>query len=217
MHTTNITLHVVAGTLALMLGLLQLAQAKGGAAHRRRGRLFVGCMWTVIATAVVGLAAFRFRSGLALVTVLAAYWTYSGLRALRLRDRAPQMQDVVAAFSGLAAVAVFARTVPATSFDWAPPVIYTSLATLAMVCLYDLSRVPFAAGAHRARWMSEHIVKMIGAFGALCSAFAGTVLAAWQPFSQLAPTPVLVVVTVVLLRRYRATGVNARLATEPPR
>jgi hypothetical protein len=37
-------------------------------------------------------------------------------------------------------------------------------------------------------WFYEHIYKMIGAFTALLSAFSGTVLYAYQPYSQILPS-----------------------------
>jgi hypothetical protein len=57
-----------------------------------------------------------------------------------------------------------------------------------MICSYDLVRFSFPTRWYRHLWLTEHIVKMLGAHGALAAAFSGTVLAAWQPFSQVAPS-----------------------------
>jgi hypothetical protein len=37
-------------------------------------------------------------------------------------------------------------------------------------------------------WFYEHLVKMIGAYTAVVSAFSGTVFVRWQPYSQMAPS-----------------------------
>jgi uncharacterized membrane protein len=45
-HLTNLVLHVVAGSIALVIGFTMLENVKGTAAHRRWGRIF--CYFTIV-------------------------------------------------------------------------------------------------------------------------------------------------------------------------
>jgi uncharacterized membrane protein len=184
-HTLNIGVHVVFGTAALTLGILQLVAAKGGPRHRLVGRLFMRAAWLVVLTATTGLTLFRFGAFLAVLTLLVAYWLYSGVRALRIRHTGPTMQDAAASCFGLLSVVIFLYYLPSVRYPWVPSIIYSTLATLTAVALYDLTRFAFPKRWFESLWLYEHVVKMIGAHGAIVSAFAGTVLPFWQPFSQV--------------------------------
>jgi len=210
LHTLNVLLHVICGTVALALGLVQLVAPKGGAPHRRLGRLFVYLVWTVVGTAALGLVLFGFRAFLAVLTLLVAYWTYSGMRAARTRGGGPALQDGLASALGLAAVATFCYWLPYVRFPWAPSIIYSTLATLTLAAVYDLCRFAFPSHWHERLWPYEHIVKMIGAHAAIVSAFSGTVLAALQPFSQIAPSVVWTLLQVGFVVQHRRGRVAAR-------
>jgi hypothetical protein len=187
-HAANIACHVLFGTAALLVGFRQILTSPVEVHHAKRGRQFVAAVTVVLFTATIGLTLFEFRAFLAVITALAAYWTYSGLRTLRIRYSGPQLQDAVASLTGLAAVSGFIWFLPQVSLPWNPAVIYSTLATLAVICTYDLLRFAFPARWFRQLWIYEHVVKMISAHSAVFAAFAGTVLAAAQPFSQLAPS-----------------------------
>ena len=187
-HAANIVVHVAAGTLGLGIGFVQLGGRKGKGRHAARGRVFLACVWIVVATASIGLTAFRFVAFLGVITLLVAYWAYSGYRALHIRDTGPTPHDAVASCVGLGAAAAFVVFLQRATFPWAPIVIYSTLASLAMICTYDLVRFSFPTRWYRRLWLTEHIVKMLGAHGALAAAFSGTVLVGWQPFSQVAPS-----------------------------
>jgi uncharacterized membrane protein len=187
-HTLNIVIHVLCGTAALLLGFIQLLSKKGGAQHRKVGEWFVRLGWLTVATAAAGLALFRFGAFLAVLTLLVAYWIYSGIRALRIRHTGPQMRDAAASIGGLVAVAVFLYYLPRIQSPWVPTITYSTLATMATLASYDLSRFLFPRRWFKSLGLYEHVVKMIGAHGAMAAAFAGTVLSFLQPFSQIAPS-----------------------------
>jgi hypothetical protein len=204
-HTSNIVIHVIGGTLGLVLGFLQLAARKGTGGHTARGRVFLACVTVVVVTAAVGLSVFRFVAFLGIVTLLLAYWAYSGYRALRIRDSGPGVRDALAAGAGLTAAGAFIAFLQRAAFPWAPEIIYSTLGTLTLVCAYDLVRLAFPRRWYARLWLPEHIVKMLGAHGALAAAFSGTVLDAWQPFSQIAPS-VLWTAAMVGFAIYYARG-----------
>jgi uncharacterized membrane protein len=209
-HTLNVVAHILFGTAAVALGMVQLLGSKGGNRHRFLGRLFVGATWIVVATAATGLVAFRFGAFLAVLTLLVAYWTYSGVRSVRIRHTGPTLQDGAVAVCGLVAVALFLFYLPNIRFPWVPTVIYSTLGTLTMVALYDLSRFAFPKRWFESLWLYEHLVKMIGAHGAIVAAFSGTVLPSWQPYSQIVPvalwTALQLGFVIHLSRRSRAVA-----------
>jgi len=187
-HTANVAVHVLFGTLALVLGTIQLVRAKGDARHIRCGRWFLACILVSVATAATGVVIFRFRAFLGVITMLVAYWAFSGYRALRIRLTGPTLRDALGAFAGLGAAGLFILYLRVAQFPWAPAVVYSTLGTLVTVALYDLARFAFPVRWFAKLWVYEHLVKMIGAFSAALSAFSGTVLGAWQPYSQLVPS-----------------------------
>lgn len=187
-HTLNIAIHVLCGTAALVLGTIQLLSKKGGNRHRLVGQLFVRSGWVAVGTAAIGLWFFRFGAFLAVLTLLVGYWLHSGTRALRIRDIGPSRQDALAAVAVLIIVAVFVYWLPHIRSPWVPAITYSTLATLMLLATYDLSRFLFPRRWFASLWLYEHVVKMIGAHGAMAAAFAGTVLAFLQPASQIAPS-----------------------------
>lgn len=187
-HAANIATHVIAGVIALLLGLAQLATNKGGTAHRWIGRLFLGAFAVVIATAAVGVFLFEFRAFLSVIALLAAYQAISGRRVLTIRRTGLAAFDVGLSLIGLGAVAAFAFAVSAVDYPWDDTVIYSTLAWLALIAGYDLLRIAMPRRMLEATWIYEHLTKMIGALAALASAFAATLAPQWAPWSQLGPS-----------------------------
>jgi hypothetical protein len=56
------------------------------------------------------------------------------------------------------------------------------------VLTYDTIRYFIPANQYANLWLYEHILKMISAFSGLLSAFTGTVLPQYQPYSQFLPS-----------------------------
>jgi hypothetical protein len=90
--------------------------------------------------------------------------------------------------AGLGAAILFILFLQTVHFPWNPAVIYSTLGSLMCVATYDLARFAFPKRWFAKLWLHEHLVKMIGAYTAVVSAFSGTVLGAWQPYSQLVPS-----------------------------
>ncbi len=66
---------------------------------------------------------------------------------------------------------------------------YSTLGALLAVTGHDVSRVFWRTRWHRGNaWRYEHIWKMVSTYSALLSAFSGTVLGAYQPYSQFVPS-----------------------------
>src|SRR3970040_1845842 len=76
-----LAIHVAAGTLALIVAPAAMLPAKGGAAHRRWGRIYYRAMAMVALTAVV-VALWRPDPFLAMVAVFSYYFAFTGRRIL---------------------------------------------------------------------------------------------------------------------------------------
>lgn len=205
-HTVNVMIHVAFGTFALIVGLIPLVTTKGGTWHIRSGRWFLSALAVVILTAVTGIVFFRFRPFLGVITLLAAYQAYSGFRALRIRYTGPNLLDGAVSVSGIAAAILLLAYVRSLHIPWSPAVIYPTLGALVGVSLYDLHRFAFPKRWFAKTWIYEHLIKMLGAYNAVVSAFSGTVLERWQPYSQIVPSAVATVVTIgfiIYVRRRR--------------
>ncbi|MBC7446850.1 MAG: DUF2306 domain-containing protein [Hymenobacteraceae bacterium] len=82
--------HIGAGAVALFAGLVPILGRKGGALHRRAGRVYVGAMIIVALTALVLTALLPLTGGRLFLTgiaFLSFYLSFTGWRAARRRVR----------------------------------------------------------------------------------------------------------------------------------
>ena len=186
LHQINIFAHVIAGSLALIIGLVPFFTKKGGDIHIKYGRYFLYLMAATIFTATLGVLFFRSRPFLTIVTLESAYMTFAGYRVLKNKTTGPKWIDLFATLFLVSMAGRFLFLVGSKGAVWHQSVVIYLLGFLFTVGAYDLLR---HVGPQLAKyWLLEHIFKMTSAYIALFSAFAGTVLAAWQPYSQIIPS-----------------------------
>jgi len=190
LHTLNISVHVLAGMVALVVGLRSLLAPKRRGAHTRYGRIFLRLLTVVVSTGFVGLIFFRSSSFLIMLTLLAGYVGYAGFRTVKLRERRTSTADALIAGLVLMAGIGYLRWAKQAGGDWNPSVVYSTLGALALVTTYDGLKHVWLHERLRTWWLYEHIYKMLSAFSALLSAFTGTVLPAAKPYSQIGPSAV---------------------------
>jgi uncharacterized membrane protein len=189
-HLVNLAIHIGAGAIGILLGLAQLLLAKGGARHRRRGRWFMLAALTVSASALVGTVAFRFMPLFAVLTLLTTYVAVSGWRVALTRSSGPAPVDLawtllaVVGAVGLVPVLMAAPHVGNSQ----PVVVWSSLGALGVLLAYDLARWKFPQAWHRRLWLLEHVYKVVSALSGMVSAFVGNVVPWGQPWSQVAPS-----------------------------
>jgi hypothetical protein len=188
LHWINIGIHILFGTAALVLGMVAICSRKGGPLHIRAGRLFLYAYLVVVFTATIGLLVFDFRSFLAVVTLLSFYDVFAGYRALQLRGRRPQAVDRIAAVLGLAAPWIFIITMRYLRQPWNPILTWSILGGLLAISGYDLLRNVLPESWLKRVWVQEHLYKMMSAYIAITSAFAGTVFARYMPWSAILPS-----------------------------
>lgn len=187
-HLFNLALHILAGAIAIVLGLYLLAVPKGTLLHRRRGRWFAWLTLLVCATAALGNLMFGYRPVFAVLTVLVLYQLLSGWRAVYTREQGPQTVDgtmtAVALVCGLLILASLRQDRSGQQVI----VVLSSLGGLANILVYDSARWVFPRHWHAALWRYEHIYKLLASLFAMLSAAAGNLLRVGQPWTQLAPS-----------------------------
>jgi hypothetical protein len=204
LHTLNISLHVLAGTLALVVGLLALVVGKPSAGHFRYGRCFVYLLAVVVGTGFTGLVFFRSNSFLLMLTLGAGYHGYAGYRAVQRRRQRSTRPDALVAAGALAVGLLYLFYLRQADGNWAPPVVYSTLAALAVVTGYDLLKHCWLHERLQAWWLYEHIYKMLSAYSAILSAFMGTVLPGFKPYSQLGPSVLCLWLIIFFIWRHGA-------------
>jgi uncharacterized membrane protein len=187
-HHFNIWVHVLAGSLAMIIGIWLLIAVKGDNRHKNLGRRYFWLMSVIITTALLGGAFFDLRPFLILLSILVFYTSFAAVRTVTLKGQRPQKLDnAVLGLTFLAGATYFVK------FDFSNAamsvaVVYSTLGALALHLLYDLGKNLFTDEYLKKTWRADHIFRSISSFGGLVMAFAGNVLNPdWQPWSQLLP------------------------------
>ena len=208
-HEINILVHVTAGTIALIIGVIVLFYYRQTTKHKRFGRYFLYLLALVVVTGFSGWLFFRSNSFLLMLTLLAGYVGYAGFRTIRLRERKGNKWDALIAIMTLTTGILYLLWLRGGDGNWSPSVIYSTLLALALVTVYDLLKYFWLHPAIKGWWLYEHIYKMLSAFSALLSAFVGTVLPDYHPYSQVGPSAVCVWLIVFFIWQ------QARLRAKP--
>lgn len=93
---TIIIIHVIAGTIALLVGLIPMFSQKGSRLHNQAGLVYVGCMITVAVTALLICALQPFtmlRLFLTGIAVFSFYLCITGWRATKQKKSTPTGAD----------------------------------------------------------------------------------------------------------------------------
>ncbi|MEM6845231.1 MAG: hypothetical protein AAF632_23665 [Bacteroidota bacterium] len=200
-HQFNIIIHVVAGTLALVIGTFILIVPKATSIHIRWGRYFLYLLSVVVITGFLGWLFFRSDPFLFLLTLLAGYNGYTGWRAVRLRERKVTTIDFTIAVLALILGLAFLAFLHAAEANWNPSLVYSAVGALGLVTIYDIAKYLWLHAYLKKWWIYEHIYKMISPFSALLSAFAGNVLRDYQPYSQMVPNIFCVLLIFIMIWR----------------
>lgn len=211
-----LVIHIVIGSIAVIIGLLALIvrkpmKADGGRLHRQSGNLFIICMSVVIGTAV-GLTLISLDPYFAGLTASAAIAVFSGYRVLGRKrpdldkaQRARALDWIVTLL--IAAVGLMLIILVATGLIIKNiPVVYAMGVGSLLYAGYDIYRFvrplgfPFSPNL----WLYEHLVKMLGGYFGAVAAFSGSVLVLLPPpWRQLWATMFGQLLAVVLIIYYR--------------
>lgn len=203
--TSLLFLHIGTGLCAVAVGLLPVLARKGSRLHRLSGRVFAGLMIALLicAWAMTALRPDPYFLGL---SATASLTLFSGLRVLGRKrpdlnpgDRARPLDWIVTL--AVASIGLLMAWMAIQGYGDTPPQILIALACGALSMggwdLWRFSRPldwPFSPRL----WTYEHLWKMLGAYGAVLSAFSGNFLTLLPPpWSALWPTVLFQSLTVI--------------------
>ena len=78
-------IHVAAGVISLVTGLISILSLKGSKVHKKSGKIYFYSMTIVFVTAII-IASYRFNRFLFLIAFLSYYSVFTGVRKLRLKN-----------------------------------------------------------------------------------------------------------------------------------
>lgn len=188
--------HIGSGFCAVLVGAAPILTRKGSRLHRLSGRVFAVLM-TILLVCAWGMTALRPNAYFLALSSAASLGLFSGLRVLgrkrpdlRASDRARPIDWITTL--GAVGIGLFTVWLALTGHQDTPPQILIALAygslSLGGWDLWRFARPldwPFSSEL----WTYEHLWKMLGAYSAVWSAFAGNFLTfVPSPWSALWPT-----------------------------
>jgi uncharacterized membrane protein len=187
-HFSNIVIHVIAGSAALLLGLILLMINKGTDLHVKIGRIFIAFAVVVCTSALVGTILFRFIPLFAVLTLLVSYLVLGGWRATVTKDSGPSVTDSALTASALLGTAILLPILLKADLSQgsSAPVIFSTLGAVIVVIVYDIAKWFFPRGWHARLWRFEHIYKVLSAFFGMASAAIGNIF--HTTLAQLLPS-----------------------------
>jgi len=217
LHNINISIHVLAGILAIITAIFAYATTKGGTKHKISGRIFLILIGIVIITAFAGVLVFRDRPFLTIVTFLSFYTSYSGYRVLKTKENGFQFIDFMVMLLVILVAVSFVIKMQSSNIIWHASVVYYLLFYLFLIVGFDMLRYFIPNLIRNPRfWVYDHIYKITGSFTALISAGAGAMLEEWQPYNQIIPalfSTIWLIVCLVYFSKY-AKAPNVKLSAK---
>ncbi|UOQ97517.1 hypothetical protein MUN81_20080 [Hymenobacter sp. 5317J-9] len=205
----NRYLHITAGFIGFFVAPVALAVRKGGAAHRRWGRVFFWAMAVAGLTALVG-AQHIHSLFLLLTAVFSLYMACFGYRSLYLKHLAWDAEVApfdwavagvgLAVFLGTVGYALVARNIPVGVFG----------AIGAMTAARQLRGYANAGHWAKNQWLRNHISGFLASYIAAVSAFSVTSLR-FIPFPYNFLWPTLVGVPVIMWWQRRISAQKMHL------
>jgi hypothetical protein len=206
----NRWLHIGCGLIGFFVAPAALATRKGGAAHRRWGRVFFWAMLTAGLTAIVA-ATFKGLTFLLLTGIFSLYLSYLGYRALyqkRLRlGQPPALYDWLG--SGVALLVFVGTVAYAVVTRQLVPGVFGLIG--AQLAVAELRKLRHPEQLEPTRWFFDHMRGFIVSYIAAVSAFSATSFT-FLPMEVrfLWPTAVGVPLMVYWVRRYRRQFAQGR-------
>ena len=181
METLLLFTHIGAGITALIFAPLAMLTQKGGAAHRRWGRVYFWAMFVIFVSALA-LLVVRPNVFLFIISILSFYGAFSGVRALRRKhpergERAAPLDWLGAAVALLAGVSFIVWGVlPLTGLTTTETPVAFSLLGIGFGTF--LSKDAWAdlksfrrPSPHPNWWLTYHLERMVGSYLAAVTAF----------------------------------------------
>jgi len=123
LHQININIHILTGTIAMLLGIVAYITPKGGSLHNKNGRWYLRTMFIVILTSLFGVFIFQRNIFLLVVTALSGYAAFSGYRCLQTKSNAPNVIDISVALLTISTAFYFLYYLEKIGLIWSASVI----------------------------------------------------------------------------------------------
>ncbi len=198
-HHLNLGIHILAGTIAMIIGSLAIIHNRRASVHRRLGRYFTYLLVVVVTTGFIGFLFFRNDPFLLMLTLIAGYVGYAGYRNVQLREKRGSGWDALIALVVLSTALIYTWRLSQSQILWNSSVILSTVIALALVTVYDLMKYFFFHSYMKGWWLYEHVYKLISAFSAMVSAFAGNTLRGFHPYSQIGPSAICMMLIVLFI------------------
>lgn len=186
-----LVLHVIAGFLALVAGLIAMvARKKGGKLHNRTGVVFYWSMFVVFTSTVIFFVldplSLKYQFFLT-IGIVSFYPTWSGKRVLSMKKSVtPQWYDKFAAYGiGVSGIMMIAYGFYGFTGDvnfGGLETLFLIFGSLSLANAYgDLKIYLGYKEAEKMHWFFAHAGKMIGAYSAAVTAFCVNVVPRYLP------------------------------------
>jgi hypothetical protein len=206
---TALVIHIIAGSTALLTGLLALfLKKKRNGYHGKAGLAFHYAM-VAVSISAFAMAIIKLNYFLFVVGVFSLYLTFAGYRSIKIMkgERKEGLIDGLGmALSAFLMVAITYQFLTTTVFNTTgfSTVILIFDAILAVLLLLDLKIFNKNKPLTKNQWLIRHITRMVPAYIATVTAFLVVNVSYQYPVViWLAPTLLFVPVIVYNTRKYR--------------
>lgn len=169
----TLALHILNGTVALLIAPLAMITVKGGLWHRRWGKIY---FWTMAGVALTAIVMCFIKSGvfLFLIAIFSFYMALTGYTALRRKtpgDR-PGLSDWCAAIAMLLAGIVFVATGALDASHGNERWVRIVFGSIGLVLSGMDIRSFIKPSLSKRAWMFQHMGRFLGAYIATVTAFS---------------------------------------------
>lgn len=215
-ETVTLWIHIAAGVVALLTGVIALVTRKGGLRHRQAGRTYVASMGVVVVTVLplLALDPSPNRVFLTLIAIFSGYFAFSGYRVLSRKrpvDNAEPVDWAAAVFVVGACLILGGWGVSLLLGGNSFGTVMIVFGVIGLTVGFSDLRV-FRDPVRRGPWMMDHLSRMMGAYIATVTAVSVVNLTMVSPVvSWLWPTAIGIPLIWYWFRKYSNTGPFARL------
>ncbi|WPP48161.1 DUF2306 domain-containing protein [Catalinimonas niigatensis] len=214
----SLFMHVVAGFMALVVGIPAFASRKGGRIHRLSGKIYVIAM-LVVAFSSFLLALIRFNPFLFMVGVFTLYMTVTGYRGLyrKQKNQSKKLEWVLIIFLFLMAGYMLIKTFSLLdkSYQGFMPIVIVFTVILSVFIVKDILIYLGKVEMNANKWLLYHIGRVSGAYIATFTAFLVTNLQTRPAYiAWLLPTLIGTFVIAYFQRKYKVKRKRVSFASE---
>jgi hypothetical protein len=207
----SLIIHVVAGSLSLLFGLLAILLKTKTPIHKKVGKVYFWCMTVIFITGCY-LSIFSGNLFLFYISIFSYYLTISAYRALRYKKAIPvkKIDWLIDIISGLTFIGliIFSILIFIKNNDKAIGIIPLVFGTIGLLSvLRSMYRYKRGMGKVPLEWLKLHIGNMIGSYIAAITAFLvnqSQYFPVHPTILWLGPTFALVPLIVIEIRKVKA-------------